>query len=77
MLERYNVATCIVLYTLRQKNDALFVVTLRRQGMRLVRNSARSGGSLPHSPSLTFWRRNYFFNFSIPCIQNVNNTGTK
>jgi len=27
---------------------------------------------------LTFWRRNYFFfNFSTPCIQNVNNTGTK
>ena len=26
---------------------------------------------------LTFWRRNYFFNFSISCIQNVNNTGTK
>jgi len=27
---------------------------------------------------LTFWRRNYFFlNFSSPCIQNVNNTGTK
>ena len=27
--------------------------------------------------SLTFWRRNYFFNFSTPCIWNVNNTGTK
>ena len=27
--------------------------------------------------SLTFWRRNYFFNFSTFCIQNVNNTGTK
>jgi len=27
--------------------------------------------------SLTFWRRNYFFNFSTPCILNVNNTGTK
>jgi len=26
---------------------------------------------------LTFWCRNYFFNFSTPCIQNVNNTGTK
>ena len=26
---------------------------------------------------LTFLRRNYFFNFSILCIQNVNNTGTK
>jgi len=26
---------------------------------------------------LTFWRQNYFFNFSTPCIQNVNNTGTK
>ena len=26
---------------------------------------------------LTFWRRNYFFNFSTLCIQNVNNTGTK
>ena len=26
---------------------------------------------------LTFWRRNYFFNFSTSCIQNVNNTGTK
>ena len=26
---------------------------------------------------LTFWRRNYFFNFSTPCIKNVNNTGTK
>jgi len=28
---------------------------------------------------LTFWRRNYYFflNFSTPCIQNVNNTGTK
>ena len=26
---------------------------------------------------LTFWRRNYFFNFSTHCIQNVNNTGTK
>ena len=26
---------------------------------------------------LTLWRRNYFFNFSTPCIQNVNNTGTK
>ena len=26
---------------------------------------------------LTFWRRNYFFNFNTPCIQNVNNIGTK
>jgi len=26
---------------------------------------------------LTFWSRNYFLNFSTPCIQNVNNTGTK
>ena len=26
---------------------------------------------------LTFWHRNYFFNFSTPCIQNVNKTGTK
>ena len=26
---------------------------------------------------LTFWRRIFFFNFSTPCIQNVNNTGTK
>ena len=26
---------------------------------------------------LTFWRQNYFFNFSTLCIQNVNNTGTK
>jgi hypothetical protein len=27
---------------------------------------------------LNVWRRNYFFlNFSTPCIQNVNNTGTK
>jgi len=26
---------------------------------------------------LTFWRRNYFFNFSTLCIQNVNKTGTK
>ena len=27
---------------------------------------------------LTLWRRNYFFfNFSTPCVQNVNNTGTK
>ena len=27
---------------------------------------------------LTFWRRNYyFFNFSTPCIWNVNNIGTK
>jgi hypothetical protein len=27
--------------------------------------------------SLTFWCRNYFLNFSTPCIQNSNNTGTK
>jgi len=27
--------------------------------------------------TLTFWRQHYFFNFSTPCIQNVNNTGTK
>jgi len=26
---------------------------------------------------LTFWRRNYFFNFSTLCILSVNNTGTK
>jgi len=26
---------------------------------------------------LTFWRRNYFLNFSTRCILNVNNTGTK
>jgi hypothetical protein len=26
---------------------------------------------------LTFWRQNYFLNFSTPCVQNVNNTGTK
>jgi len=26
---------------------------------------------------LTFWHRNYFFNSSTLCIQNVNNTGTK
>ena len=33
------------------------------------------GPSIHHT--LTFWSRNYFFNFSTPCIQNVNNTGTK
>ena len=27
--------------------------------------------------NLTLWRRNYFLNFSTPCTQNVNNTGTK
>ena len=27
--------------------------------------------------SLTLWRRNFFFNFSTLCIQNVNNTETK
>jgi len=26
---------------------------------------------------LTFWRRNYFFNFSTLCMQDVENTGTK
>ena len=26
---------------------------------------------------LTFWRWNYFLNFSAPCILNVNKTGTK
>jgi len=26
---------------------------------------------------LTFWRRNYFFNFSTPVYKIVNNTGTK
>ena len=27
---------------------------------------------------LTFWTRNYFFfSFNTPCIENVNNTGTK
>jgi len=26
---------------------------------------------------LTFWRQNYFFNFSTPCVLNVNNTGIK
>jgi len=26
---------------------------------------------------LTFWRRNYFFNFSTSCILNSNNTRTK
>jgi len=26
---------------------------------------------------LTFWRRNYFLNFSTPCVLNVNKTGTK
>jgi len=35
--------------------------------------------SLVHSTrsELIFWRRNYFFNFSTPCIKNVNNTWTK
>ena len=28
-------------------------------------------------PCLTYWCRNYFFNFSTPCIWNVNNIGTK
>jgi len=27
--------------------------------------------------NLTFWGRDYFFNFSTPCIKNMNNTGTK
>ena len=26
---------------------------------------------------LTFWNRNYFFNFSTPAYKIVNNTGTK
>ena len=30
-----------------------------------------------HMKFLTFWHRNYFFNFSTPCIKNVNKTGTK
>ena len=30
-----------------------------------------------HFLRLTLWRQNYVFNFSIPCIYNVNNTGTK
>ena len=28
-------------------------------------------------PCLTFWSRNFFFNFSTPSIWNVNNTGNK
>jgi len=34
-------------------------------------------GKTRQTRALTFWRWNYFFNFSTPCIQNVNNTGTK
>ena len=34
-------------------------------------------GSIAIHNTLTFWRRNYFFNFSTPCILNVNNPGTK
>jgi len=33
--------------------------------------------SSAHPVFLTFWRRNYFFNFSTTSIWNVNNTGTK
>ena len=33
--------------------------------------------SMKNFISLTFWCRNYFFNFSTSCILNVNNTGTK
>ena len=33
--------------------------------------------SLWRDTKLTFWRRNYFFNFSTPYIENINNTGTK
>ena len=32
---------------------------------------------LRRAPLLTFRRRNFLLNFSTPCIQNVNNTGTK
>jgi len=32
---------------------------------------------ISHIKTLTFWRRNYFFNFSTPVYKNVNNTGTK
>jgi hypothetical protein len=34
-------------------------------------------GETVREMGLTFWRRNYFFNFSTLCVQNVNNTGTK
>jgi len=39
-------------------------------------HKAHTDRSMESKP-LTFWRRNYFINFSTPCIQNVNNTGTK
>ena len=52
MSEWYSVAMCIVLYTLHQKNDALFVGTMRRWAMRLIRNSACSDSYVPRSPSL-------------------------
>ena len=34
-------------------------------------------GTPMHYFYLTFWRRNFFFNFCTFCMSNVNNTGTK
>ena len=35
------------------------------------------GKVLLEKPGLTFWSRSYVLKFSTPCIQSVNNTGTK
>ena len=55
--------------TYQHSTAACAVTTLRN-----THNSVFAG---PAISWLTFWRQNYFLNFSTPCIQNMNNTGTK
>ena len=69
----YNFLFCFI------KHLAVNIYIIWRQifTRSYLRNYYAVGSQIYTTPSLTFWRRNYYFNFSTPCIWNVNNTGTK
>ena len=60
---------------------ATFLYTTYMQARTVLRSVYYdTGDKYPrnHFGFINLWRRNYFFfSFSTPCIQNVNNTGTK
>ena len=68
---------CVLLTTLTTKQTMKVNIQPQLRSFYKVCRFGSEPPSVRQSTILTFWRRNYFFNFSTACIYNVNNTGTK
>jgi hypothetical protein len=70
-----NTINCI---TLPLRHFFVTAVSAAIPGMPICcQQGPRISAQCTDQVQLTLWRLNFLLNFSTPCIQNVNNTGTK